>query len=53
MDKLLMDYRYKFGENFPIMMMMSETEENIIKIIEECIKNNKPYDVKRIDGANY
>lgn len=41
MDK----YKEKFGECFPLMLTMGMNENQIKAAIEECLKNNKPYEV--------
>lgn len=45
MDKLLDKYKEKFGECFPLMLTMGMSEEQIKDAINECLKNNKPYEV--------
>lgn len=34
-------YEVKFGDMFPTFPMMGYSEEEMIKIIEECIEKNK------------
>lgn len=38
-------YKSKFGECFPLMLTMGMDEKQIKTAIEECLKNNKPYEV--------
>ena len=50
MDKWLFEYVDTFDENFPTHMMMGKSEEEIIDIIKQCIKDGKPYEVKEDDN---
>lgn len=45
MDKLLDEYKEKFGECFPLMLTRGMSEDDIIEIVKSCLKNNKPYEV--------
>ena len=45
MDKLIEEYRKKFGETFPLMLCRGCDDDEIIEIIKECISSNKPYTV--------
>ena len=45
MDKLLKEYEEKFGDQFPLMLCRGCDDEEIIEIIKECLKENKPYTV--------
>lgn len=45
MDELLDKYKEKFRECFPLMLTMGMSEVQICEIIEECLRNNKPYEV--------
>ena len=38
-------YKEKFGECFPLMLTRGMSDENVKEAIEECLKNNKPYEV--------
>lgn len=42
LEELQQEYERIFKEPFPIMMCRGCTDEEIIKIIKECIKNKKP-----------
>lgn len=56
MDKLkelCIVYSKKFNEPFPIFMVMGMSEDNIIKILEDSIKNGVPYEPEMIDGVLY
>ena len=45
MDNYLRDYEEKFGEQFPLMLCRGCDDDEIIEIILQCIKDNKPYTV--------
>lgn len=49
MDEKLNQYAEHFGENFPIFIVNNLTDDELIGIIDDCIKNNKPYDVGKLD----
>ena len=53
MDEKLIQYAEHFGENFPIFIARRLTEDELIKIIDDCITNNKPYEVETIKDAEY
>lgn len=38
-------YKKKFGECFPLMLTRGMSEAQIEAAINECLKNNKPYEV--------
>ncbi len=42
LGKALLAYVEKFGENFPTRMVDLE-EDEMIKLIQECIDKNEPY----------
>ena len=52
-EKKLNEYAELFGENFPIFIVRNLEESEIIKIIDECIKNNKPYEIKDENDKYY
>lgn len=43
LDKLLLEYADKFNENFPIFLVIGKSEEEIIKIIQTCLKNKQVF----------
>lgn len=53
MEQKLNEYAKKFGENFPIFMVRGMSEDKVVKTIDECIKNNKPYEVETDDDVSY
>lgn len=46
MDKVLDEYKEKFGECFPLMLTRGMEEKEIEEIAKKCIADNKPYEVK-------
>ena len=53
MEEKLNQYAKHFGENFPIFIARNLTEKEIIKIIDKCINENKPYEVTTDDDCDY
>lgn len=45
MDKLLIEYKDKFGECFPLMLVMGMSDDKICELIKECLETNKSYEV--------
>lgn len=43
-NELREEYKNKFGEQMPMFLVRHLDDEEIIKLMEDCIKNNKPYD---------
>jgi len=43
LDELIKEYIRVFKENFPVFLMPSAPEAEIIKIIEKCLKDGLPY----------
>lgn len=45
-DKILFDkmdeYREAFDDRFPRMMMQSATDEEVVQVIDKCLKSGKP-----------
>lgn len=46
-------YRKTFKENFPCFLCMGLPDEEMIAIIEKCLKENKPYRPKIHPEAMY
>ena len=42
-QKLLEDYVDMFNQNFPTFTVADMEEEEIAKLIEQCLKDKKPY----------
>lgn len=53
LDKSLEEYQDHFEENFPMMLCRTMEEEEIIEIIEKCLKNDEPYEPELNEEANY
>ena len=53
MEEKLNQYAEHFGENFPIFIVRHLDENEVVKIIDECISNNKPYEVDSQDDVFY
>lgn len=53
MDEILNEYADKFNENFPIVSFMGTPEDEIIKIVRNCIDKNKPYEMNYEEGVLY
>ena len=53
MEKLLVEYREKFDEQFPIMLVRGMTDDEIIKIVQQCLDEDKPYEPTLVEGADY
>lgn len=53
MDEKLIQYAEHFGENFPIFIARNLGEDELIKIIDDCIANDKPYEVETQKDAEY
>lgn len=47
LELLLMTYKDMFGEDFPIANFAGHQEIEVINIIYDCVKNNRPYDPAR------
>lgn len=53
MDELLIKYADTFGENFPLFMCMGMDDEEVMKIIKNCLKDGVPYEVEQEENAVY
>ena len=53
MEKLLDKYRKTFAEQIPLMLCRSMSGEDISKIIQQCLDDNKPYRPKLDPKAVY
>lgn len=49
--RLLFEYRKKFGEPFPITVILGEDE--LGDVLEKCLKEGKPYEIEYIEDADY
>jgi hypothetical protein len=54
MEEALERYYQKFGENYPLMIADTKTDEEIIERINRCIKTNQPESEPEYnDGSDY
>lgn len=53
MDKLLLEYADAFDENFPVCLFRSESEEEIIAMIQKCLVDGIPYKTPEILEGKY
>ena len=53
LDELLNKYAEQFDDNFPIFAVRGKNEDEIIKIIQKCLDENKPFEPKYLDGVDY
>lgn len=53
MDEKLIQYADHFGENFPIFIARNLSEEELTKVIDDCIAKNKPYELEAQDDVDY
>ncbi len=51
MDEALRRYYQHFGENYPLMIAGTKTDEEIIERINVCIEANRPEDEPEYDDA--
>ena len=49
LDELLRKYTDRFGENFPVFMMMGVAEDDLIDILKKSIQNGIPYQLPDTD----
>lgn len=49
LDKLINSYVERFGKNFPMFCLIGASDSEVTAIIEQCLKDNKPYDTSDID----
>lgn len=53
MEEKLNQYADHFGENFPIFIARRLDENELIKVIDECIKNDEPYKIETDENSFY
>ena len=53
LDELLNKYAEQFDDNFPIFAVRGKNEDEIIKIIQKCLDENKHFEPKYLDGVDY
>ncbi len=42
-EKLLNEYSEKFGDNFPLRLVSFDSDEELKKVLENCLKSGKAY----------
>ncbi|GHV52238.1 hypothetical protein AGMMS49579_09170 [Spirochaetia bacterium] len=52
-DELLIRYTEVFNDNFPIFAVRTMPETDLIKLLEACIENGKPYKPVYNQNAEY
>ena len=45
LDEKLKEYASRFGQNFPVFFFRNKSEAEIIDLVEECLKQNRPFQV--------
>ena len=53
MDQLLLKYRDTFGENFPILCFMGIDEDEVKKVIRDCLDEGVAFDADSIPDEIY
>lgn len=53
LDELLSKYAEQFGDNFPIFVVRDKDENEIVKIIQNCLDENMPYETEYLDDIDY
>lgn len=43
LDDVLFEYADHFGDNFPVFMMLGRPDEEIIEIVQKCLRDGTPY----------
>lgn len=51
LEKLLEEYKEKFGDAFPMFVVRNLDDGEIIKLVQKCIEANKPLELE--DGVDY
>lgn len=49
--ELMDEYKAKFGDIFPRMMMMSASDEEVVAAIRQCLDTGQPFDPGLPDDA--
>lgn len=50
MEEKLEQYVEQFGENFPLFIVGNMDEDEIIKVIDDCIESGEPYEIEDDDS---
>ena len=46
LDEKLKEYAEKFGQNVPVFFFRNKSESEIIALVKECLRQNKPFVVE-------
>ncbi len=49
MNKVILEYFIKFGEEPPIILTMNEEDEKYIELLSECIVKHKPLTISELN----
>lgn len=52
LEALLTQYVEKFGDNFPLFCIRGLGEDEIILMLQKSLDENKPVEVKYLDGVD-
>lgn len=52
-DKILNEYRDRFGEAFPLMLCRHMDDDEIITTVKKCLDDGEPYNPELDPEANY
>lgn len=53
MDELLDKYQARFGDQFPLMLCRTKSDDEICEILKRCLDDNKPFTPELKPDANY
>ncbi len=53
LNEKLQEYKERFDDNFPVMCFMGVADEEIVKLINKALDNNKPYVMDFENGVVY
>jgi hypothetical protein len=53
MEKLLDEYRERFGEQFPLMLCRGIGDDAVCDIIRKCLEDGEPYNPELDPESNY
>jgi len=53
LEELLNKYAEQFGDSFPIFAVRGLDEDEIIKIVQSSLDENKQYEPEYLDGVDY
>jgi hypothetical protein len=53
MREKLVEYETKFGESFPLALTRQYDDDQVMEIVDQCIRDDKPYSPKLDSKADY